>query len=72
MASNPKSKAGGESPLKPVTIDAPVDDNGLARFTWNVRGFNESLTLRTDDEEELKVLRDRWKAVVSPPRRKLP
>jgi len=73
MASKqPQTKAGGESPLKPVTLDAPVDDNGLARFTYNVRGGNESLTIRTDDEEELKVLRDRWKAVISPPRRKLP
>jgi hypothetical protein len=72
MASNTKSKAGGESPLKPVNLDAPADDAGLSKFTWNARGFNESLTIRTDDEEELKALRDKWKAVISPPRRKLP
>ncbi len=75
MASNPKpqAKAGDApaNPLKPVT-EAPIDDNGLARFTWNVRGGNESLTIRCDDEEELKILRDRWKVVISPPRRKLP
>lgn len=65
-----KPKANGDTPLKPV--EAPVDDAGLAKFTWNVRGGNESLTIRCDDEEELKALRDKWKAVISPPRRKLP
>jgi predicted RNA-binding Zn-ribbon protein involved in translation (DUF1610 family) len=66
-----KPKANGDTPLKPV--EAPADDDGgLAKFTWNIRGSNESLTIRTDSEEELKILRDRWKAVISPPRRKLP
>jgi hypothetical protein len=74
MATNkPQTKAGGESPLKPVNPEVAIpDDAGLARFTYNVRGFNESLTIRTDDEEELKALRDKWKQVISPPRRKLP
>lgn len=59
------------NPIKPV-VETPVDDPGLSKFTWNCRGGNESLTIRCDDEEELKVLRDRWKVVISPPRRKLP
>jgi hypothetical protein len=71
--SKPQTKTGDApaNPLKPVT-EPPLDDNGLAKFTWNVRGSNESLTIRCDTEEELKVLRDRWKTVISPPRRKLP
>src|SRR5205085_5100878 len=69
---NPKPKeAGAANPLKPVT-EAPIDDNGLAKFTWNCRGGAESLTIRTDDEAELQRLRDKWKQVISPPRRKLP
>ncbi len=74
MASNkPQTKESGApaNPIKPVA-EFPADDAGLAKFTWNVRGGNESLTIRCDDEEELKVLRDRWKVVISPPRRKLP
>lgn len=43
-----------------------------SKFTWNVRGFNESLTVRCDSEEELKQLRDRWSQVINPPRRKIP
>lgn len=71
--SKPQTKTGDApaNPIKPVT-EAPFDDGGLAKFTWNVRGGNESLTIRCDTEEELKVLRDRWKTVISPPRRKLP
>jgi ssDNA-binding Zn-finger/Zn-ribbon topoisomerase 1 len=65
-----KKQASG-SPLKPAS-EVAIDDSGLARFTWNCRGGNESLTIRCDDEEELKVLRDKWKQVISPPRRKLP
>jgi len=73
MASKqPQTKTSGDNPLKPVTPELPTDDGGLAKFTWNIRGGNESLTIRSDSEEELKVLRDRWKAVISPPRRKLP
>jgi hypothetical protein len=70
--SKPQTKDAGTpaNPIKPV--EAPIDDAGLARFTYNVRGGNESLTIRCDDEEELKVLRDRWRAVISPPRRKIP
>jgi hypothetical protein len=74
MASKqPQAKEAGSpaSPIKPV-VEAPADDGGLAKFTWNVRGGTESLTIRCDDEEELKVLRDKWKQVISPPRRKLP
>jgi hypothetical protein len=65
-----KPKTNGETPLKPV--ETVVDDNGLSKFTWNCRGGNESLTIRCESEDELKVLRDRWKVVISPPRRKLP
>lgn len=43
-----------------------------SKFTWNVRGFNESLTVRCDSEEELKIYRDRWSQVINPPRRKIP
>lgn len=52
------------------TPAANVDE--FSRFTWNVRGFNESLTIRCDSEEELKQLRDRWSQVINPPRRKIP
>jgi len=52
------------------TPAANVED--FSRFTWNVRGFNESLTVRCESEEELKVLRDRWSQVINPPRRKIP
>lgn len=52
------------------TPAANVDE--FARFTWSVRGFNESLTIRCDSEEELKTLRDRWSQVINPPRRKIP
>lgn len=44
----------------------------FSRFTWNVRGFNESLTIRCESEEELKQLRDRWSVVINPPRRRIP
>lgn len=44
----------------------------VSRFTWNIRGFNESLTVRCDTEDELKQLRDRWSQVISPPRRRIP
>jgi hypothetical protein len=71
MASKPQAKDAG-APNTPTTQLIPVDDGGLAKFTYNIRGGNESLTIRCDSEEELKVLRDRWKAVISPPRRKLP
>ena len=61
---------------KPVTDGAnqtpAADIDSVAKFTWNVRGFNESLTIRCDSEEELKVLRDRWSVVINPPRRKIP
>lgn len=63
-----KPKAGDVAPLVPVTLP----DDGLAKFTWNIRGFNESLTIRCDSEEELKTLRDRWSQVINPPRRKIP
>ncbi len=52
--------------------NAPVSSDEFSRFTWNVRGFNESLTIRCDNEEELKQLRDRWSQVINPPRRKIP
>jgi hypothetical protein len=74
MASKqPQTKEAGApaNPIKPAP-EPLIDDGGLARFTWNVRGFNESLTIRTDDEEELQALRDKWKQVISPPRRKIP
>jgi hypothetical protein len=64
MATKPQTK-------EPVRVE-PIDDSGLSKYTWNVRGFNESLTIRTYDVEELKAERDKWKAVISPPRRKLP
>ena len=44
----------------------------FSKFTWNVRGFNESLTVRCESEDELKQLRDRWSVVINPPRRKIP
>jgi hypothetical protein len=71
MASKPQPKDSG-APNTPTNQLIPVDDGGLAKFTYNIRGGNESLTIRCDSEEELKILRDRWKAVISPPRRKLP
>lgn len=64
----PKNGGGDVAPLVPITLP----DDGLAKFTWNCRGFNESLTIRCDSEEELKILRDRWGQVINPPRRKIP
>lgn len=52
------------------TPAANIDD--FSRFTWNIRGWQESLTIRCDSEEELKQLRDRWSPVINPPRRKIP
>jgi hypothetical protein len=65
-----KKQTNGESPIVPV-VTTP-DEANLAKFTYNVRGFNESLTIRCDDEDELKELRDRWSQVINPPRRKIP
>jgi hypothetical protein len=55
-----------------AVTQAPASSDEFSRFTWNVRGFNESLTIRCDSEEELKQLRDRWSIVINPPRRKIP
>lgn len=61
-----------DAPANPIKSATEAADDGLSRFTWNVRGFNESLTIRTDSEEELKQLRDKWSQVINPPRRKIP
>lgn len=54
----------------PQTPAANIDE--FARFTWSVRGYQESLTIRCDTEDELKALRDKWSQVINPPRRKIP
>jgi len=66
MAQAKKIETDGANQTPAASIDAG------SKFTWNVRGFNESLTVRCESEEELKVLRDRWSQVINPPRRKLP
>lgn len=66
-----KPKAGDNGNVAPL-VPTTLPDDGAAKFTWNVRGFNESLTVRCDSEEELKTLRDRWSQVINPPRRKIP
>lgn len=66
MATAKKTTTDGANQTPAADIETAV------KFTWNVRGFNESLTIRTDDEEELKLLRDRWSQVINPPRRKIP
>lgn len=70
MATAKKEAAAEVSAGANGTPAANVDE--FSRFTWNVRGFNESLTVRCDNEEELKALRDRWSQVINPPRRKIP
>ena len=42
------------------------------RFTLNLRNGNEALTIRTNDETELETLREKWKPVIAPDRKKLP
>lgn len=69
MASKPK-EAG--SPANPLVSAAMTEDGGLAKFTWNLKGKNESLTIRCDSEEELTALRDKWKAIFLPTKRELP
>jgi len=72
MATSKSQSKDAGGPNTPNSQLIPIDDGGLAKFTYSIRGGNESLTIRCDDEEELKVLRDKWRPVISPPRRKLP
>lgn len=66
MARKEVTEGAAQTPAANPAVDE------FARFTWSVRGFNESLTIRCDSEEELKALRDRWSQVINPPRRKIP
>jgi hypothetical protein len=69
MAVSKKSEQEVQAPAPSPVV---VSGDEFSKFTYNVRGFNESLTIRCNGEEELKALRDRWNAVINPPRRKIP
>lgn len=66
MATAKKLETDGANQTPAANVDAG------SKFTWNTRGWQESLTIRCDSEEELKILRDRWSVVINPPRRKIP
>jgi len=62
MARKEVTEGAAQTPAANPAVDE------FARFTWSVRGWQESLTIRCDSEEELKQLRDRWSPVINPPR----
>lgn len=69
MASKPKEAGAPASPIVPVAM---TEDGGLTKFTLNLKGKNESLTIRCDSEEELIQLRDKWKGILIPKNKELP
>jgi hypothetical protein len=66
-----KTKNNGN--LVPVQgVPNATEDEGNFKFTLNLKGKGESLTIRTDNEQELNQLRETWKEKLLPKNGELP
>ena len=50
----------------------PITEAVCVKFTYSVKADNESLTIRTDSEQELEELIGRWKHLIIPERKPKP
>ena len=66
-----ETNASGTPTTPDTVVNAASDDEGF-KFTLNLKGKGESLTIRTNSETELATLREKWKAKLIPKNKELP
>jgi hypothetical protein len=71
MARADKAQASNGASQPPDVVNATAEDEGF-KFTLNLKGKGESLTIRTNSETELETLRDKWKDKLTPKNKELP
>jgi hypothetical protein len=71
MARGKEPQASNGASQPPDVVNAASEDEGF-KFTLNLKGKGESLTIRTNSETELESLREKWKEKLTPKNRELP